>query len=110
VAATAVLSAAAVAMSPMAAAATPAVGSAPVAGYGWGANVDGDVGDGTRVERTDGTFWAWGPNANGILGVGTTGTFVTTPAQVVGLTGVTQATAALGSIVAVAAAPRPTRR
>lgn len=39
--------------------------------------------------RSDGTVWAWGENQYGQLGLGTSGSAVTTPTQIPGLTGVT---------------------
>ncbi|MCA0430781.1 MAG: T9SS type A sorting domain-containing protein [Bacteroidetes bacterium] len=80
----------------------------------WGWNADGQVGDGTIIDKTiptqvsgltgiikisagsyhnlalknDGTVWAWGDNVNGQIGDGTTGTDRTTPVQVSGLTNV----------------------
>lgn len=39
----------------------------------------------TVSTKADGTIWAWGYNGNGRLGGGTVGAYVTTPAQVAGL-------------------------
>jgi alpha-tubulin suppressor-like RCC1 family protein len=87
--------------------------------YGWGANFEGELGDGTTVQRTvptqitalgssvqaisggqnhtlalltDGTVRAWGRNSNGQLGNGTT-TASLTPQIVSGLTSVAQVSA-----------------
>ncbi len=80
----------------------------------WGWNADGQIGDGTLVDKTiptqvssltgitkiaagtyhnlalknDGTVWAWGDNVNGQIGDATLGTDRTTPVQVSGLTNV----------------------
>jgi alpha-tubulin suppressor-like RCC1 family protein len=80
----------------------------------WGWNADGQIGDGTIIDKTiptqvaglsgvvkisagsyhnlalknDGTVWAWGDNVNGQIGDGTTGTDRTTPVQVNGLTNI----------------------
>ncbi|HEY7144930.1 MAG TPA: hypothetical protein VH637_11825 [Streptosporangiaceae bacterium] len=94
----------------------------------WGRNNSGQLGDGTTVDRdspeqlpaltglvsrliageatsyairTDGTLLAWGDNSLGLLGKGTSGGFATAPAQVPGLTGVTQVASAAFTTLAV---------
>jgi len=80
----------------------------------WGWNADGQLGDGTLVDKSiptqvpgltgivkiaagtyhvlalknDGTVWAWGDNVSGQIGDGTVNTDKSSPVQVSGLTGV----------------------
>lgn len=87
--------------------------------WSWGANWDGQLGDGTTIERTnpvrvqgltnmtavsagmghnvalrsDGTVWTWGGNWYGYLGDGTMENRRITPAQVQGLTNMTAVSA-----------------
>jgi alpha-tubulin suppressor-like RCC1 family protein len=88
--------------------------------WGWGANNDGQIGTGTTGTQvnsptqilgltqavavsagknhslallSNGTVWAWGYNADGELGNGTTGSPVTSPVQVANLTGITSISA-----------------
>jgi alpha-tubulin suppressor-like RCC1 family protein len=83
--------------------------------WSWGLNTSGELGDGTQTSprslpgavgglsdvvaiaagmrhnlavRRDGTVWGWGSNANGQLGIGSTGGVRTTPVQAVGLNNV----------------------
>jgi len=83
--------------------------------WSWGRNNLGELGDGTETARatpgqveglqdvvavsgsslqalalrSDGTVWAWGYNRDGMLGCGTTANPLTSPTQVLGLSGVT---------------------
>ena len=85
----------------------------------WGWNTDGQLGDGSIVDKSiptqvpsltgitkidagtyhtlalknDGTVWAWGDNVNGQIGDGTTGTDKTSPVQVSGLSNIISITA-----------------
>lgn len=87
--------------------------------WAWGWNGDGQLGDGTTVDKSiptqvpsltnvtkiaagtyhtlalknDGTVWAWGDNVSGQLGNGTTGSDRNTPVQVNGLANVVAITA-----------------
>ncbi|MEK7216667.1 MAG: RCC1 repeat-containing protein, partial [Chloroflexota bacterium] len=98
--------------------------AAPGVVWGWGNNVDGQIGDGTNTQRltpvpslspsdiisiatgldpalaltSDGRIWAWGKNNSGQLGNNTT-TSTPTPVQVVGFGG----TGVLSNVTAIAA-------
>jgi alpha-tubulin suppressor-like RCC1 family protein len=70
---------------------TPVQVKDPLDGSGFLTNVTGIAAGGgfSLALKPDGTVWAWGLNAIGQLGDGTTTTPRRTPVQVVGLTGVT---------------------
>jgi len=95
--------------------------------FGFGSNPAGDLGDGTTTASdspvpasglpgpvrqvaagyftsaallSDGTVWAWGANASGVMGNGTTSDSVTTPQQVPGLSAITQIALGIGDAYA----------